>query len=167
MQQQPACWLLCCERDGTTLPFPLVWPRAALEKEEAAGLEVWPSLSSAATDASSGNELETQSTNSNTDSAPVVSRLQSQKGGLPCGSSLQTSSPRAAECGSNGRCHGASAAGYHNAQHKTAGCSSLVPPQQEQCVSLVPPGRLSGCRRAGLLPAGLNQPCPIYLPAVN
>ena len=95
MQQQPACWLLCCEQDGTTLPFPLVWPRAALDKEEAAGLEVRPSLSSAATHASSGNELETQSTNSSTDSAPAVSRLQSQKGGLPCGSSLQTSSPRA------------------------------------------------------------------------
>lgn len=71
------------------------------------------------------------------------------------------------ECGSNGRCHGAAAAWCHNAQHKPEGCSSLVPPQQEQRVSLVPPRTVSGCRRAGLLPAGLNQPHPIHLPAVN
>lgn len=66
MQQHPACWMLWCEWEGTTLLFPLVWPRAAWDKEEAAGLEVWPSPSSTATNASSGNELETWSTNSNT-----------------------------------------------------------------------------------------------------
>lgn len=62
MQQHSPCWLLWCEWEGTTL----VWARASLDRKEAAGLEVWPSLSSTAPDAGSGNELETQSTNSNT-----------------------------------------------------------------------------------------------------
>lgn len=99
--------------NGMGLPYPSLWFGPGLlwmRKLQGWSFHFMPSFSSAATDANPGNELETQSTNTTTVFAPAVSGLQSQKGGLPWGWSLQTSSPRPAECGSNGSSCGISAA---------------------------------------------------------